>query len=114
MLTTDPLVICAIESALMLFTLYASLRDAKIRRAERVAEVVAEVVRGEKSMTALYTVYGAAIASFLVLIDNANGIEGNKVALIVLNFLCITYMFFFSTWFRNSIFFPLNQRVRKD
>jgi tellurite resistance protein TehA-like permease len=114
MLTTDPPVICAIESALILFTLYAALRDAKIRRAERGAEVVAEAVRGEKSMTALYTVYGAAIASFLVLIDNANGIEGNKVALIVLNFLCITYMFFFSTWFRNSIFFPLNQRVRKD
>lgn len=74
----------------------------------------AEVVRGDKSMATLYTVYGATIASLLVLINNAPGVEGNKVILIVLNFMCVTYAFFFSTWFRNSIFFPLNQRVRKD
>ena len=73
-----------------------------------------EAVRSDKSMTALYTVYGATVASLLVLINNASGIDGNKVALIVLNFICVTYVFFFSTWFRNSIFFPLNERVRKD
>lgn len=114
MLSTDIPVICAIESALILFALYAAFRDARIRRKENGSGFVPEVMRSDKSMAALYTMYGATVASLLVLIDNASGIEGNKVILFVLNFMCVTYTFFFSTWFRNSIFFPLNQRVRKD
>jgi hypothetical protein len=114
MYATDLFVICAIESAIFLFALYAAFCDNRIRRNERHSVAVAKVFRGEKSMTALYAMYGASVASMLVLIDNASGIDGNKVALIVLNFICITYIFFFSTWFRNSIFFPLNQRIRKD
>lgn len=114
MLVTDLLSICVIESTLVLFSLYAAFRDARIRKQERGSGHVAEVIRGDKSMTALFTVYGATTASLLVLIDNAYGIDGNKVALIFLNFTCVTYVFFFSAWFRNSIFFPLNQRVRKD
>lgn len=114
MLATDLPVICAIEAALVLFALYAAFRDARIRKKEKGSGLSAEVVRGDKSMAALYTVYGATIASLLVLINNASGVEGNKVILILLNFMCVTYAFFFSTWFRNSIFFPLNQRVRKD
>ena len=111
---TDFFVICAIESAIFLFAVYAAFCDNRIRRNGRHSVFVAEVIRGEKSMTAIYAVYGASVASMLVLINNASGIDGNKVALIVLNFICITYIFFFSTWFRNSIFFPLNQRIRKD
>jgi len=114
MLTSDLPVIFAIETVLILFTLYAVYCDARIRKNEKRSGLTAEVVRGEKSMAALYTVYGATTASLLVLINNASGLDGNKVMLIVLNFMCITYTFFFSTWFRNSIFFPLNQRVRKD
>jgi len=114
MLTTDLPVICVIESTLVLFALYAAFRDARIRKKEKQAGLTAEVIRGDKSMAPLYTVYGATIASLLVLINNASGVEGHKVSLIVLNFTCVTYTFFFSTWFRNSIFFPLNQRVRKD
>lgn len=115
MYASDLPVICAIESAILLFTLYAVFCDKRIRRNERHSSgVMPEVIRGEKSMRALYVVYGASVASMLVLIDNASGIDGNQVILIVLNFTCITYIFFFSTWFRNSIFFPLNQRIRKD
>lgn len=114
MLTTDLPVICVIESALVLFVLYGAFRDIQIRKNEKRLGVSAEVVRGEESMAAFYTVYGATIASLLVLINNASGVEGNKVVLIVMNFLCVTYAFYFSSWFRNSIFFPLNQRARKD
>jgi membrane protein insertase Oxa1/YidC/SpoIIIJ len=97
MLTTDLPVICVIESALVLFALYAAIRDARIRKNEKGSGISAEVVRGDKSMAALYTVYGATIASLLVLINNASGVEGNKVVLIVLNFMCVTYAFFFSS-----------------
>lgn len=114
MLTTDIPVIFVIESALVLFALYVAFRDSQIRKNEKGSGIFPEVIRGEKSMTALYAVYGAIIASLLVLINNESGMEGNKVVFIVLNFMCVTYVFWFSTWFRNAIFFPLNQRVRKD
>lgn len=103
-----------VQASIVLFVVWVVFRDVQIRKKEQSAEATAEVVRGEKSMAALYTVYGATIASCLVLIDNASGLEGHKVVLIVLDFLCVTYVFFFSTWFRNSVFFPLLQRVRKD
>lgn len=73
-----------------------------------------EVIRGEKSMNSLYTIYGASLASLLVLIDNAACIDGNKVILITFDFLCITYIFFFNKYFRNSVFFPLKRRIGKD
>ena len=114
MFATDPYAVCVLQTVLLVFAVYAAFRDVRIRALERTAEATAEVNRGDKSMSAIYTVYGATIASCLVLIDKASGIEGNKVVLIVLDFVCITYPFFFSTWFRNSVFFPLYQRVRKD
>lgn len=111
---TDLYTVGFVQLALIFFALFAAVKDARIRVLERSAEVKAVVKRGDASMTAVYTVYGAAIASCLVLIDNAVGFEGHKVALIALDFLCITYIFFFSTWFRNSVFFPLKRRVSKD
>lgn len=111
---TDLYAVGFVQLALMIFALFAAAKDARIRVREHLAEAKAVVKRGDASMTAVYTVYGAAIASCLVLIDNAVGLEGHKVALIALDFLCITYIFFFSTWFRNSVFFPLKRRVSKD
>ena len=114
MFSTDLPVICIIESSLILFTLFAAFREARIRRQERASGIDAEVIRGDKSMITLYAVYGATISSFLVLLNNAFGIDGNKVVLILINFICVTYLFFFSTWFRNSILFAFNQRLKKD
>jgi hypothetical protein len=111
---SDVIVLALIEVALATFAIYAALRDARIRRLDRTAEATAEVTRGEKSMNALYTAYAASIASSLVLVSNAAGIEGHKVVLIVIPFVCLTYLFYFNTWFRNSVFFPIARRLRKD
>lgn len=113
-MTTDPYVMTALQAALILFTVWAAIRDWRIRVMERVAEAKASVTRAATSMTPIYTVYGAAVASCLVLIDKASGTDGNKVVLIVIDFACLTYLFFFSTWFRNAVFFSLLQRVRRD
>ncbi|HEY8587117.1 MAG TPA: hypothetical protein VIL60_10400 [Rhodanobacter sp.] len=114
MQNSDILVVAIIETALVLFASSACLRDAHIRRRKRTAEATAEVTRDDKSMNALYTAYGASIVSSLVLITNAAGLEGHKVILIVIPFVCLTYLFYFSTWFRNAIFFPIAWRLRKD
>ena len=103
-----------VQLAITGFALYAVFRDTQIRKRERDSGVIAELIRSESSMAALYTMYGATIASCLVLIDNASGLDGHKVALILFDFLCATYVYFFSTWFRNSVFFPLKNRVHKD
>lgn len=114
MSATDLYAISLLEAALVLFTAYAVVIDARNRVRERTAEASATVTRGNKSMAALYTVYSASVAACLVLINNASSVEGHKVALIVVDYLCITYLFFFSSWFRNAVFFPLADRVRKD
>ena len=102
-----------LQTAILLFSVWAVYQDFQIRKKEHTG-ADAECIRGERSMAALYTVYGATIASCLVLIDKASGVEGHKIALIVIDFLCVTYVFFFSSWFRNSVFFPLMNQVRKD
>ena len=111
---TDTYVILILQVAIVLFTIVAIFKNSNIKKQEKASEVSAEVVRGKNSMTALYTMYGATIASCLVIIDNASGIEGHKVILIVIDFLCATYVYYFNTWFRNSIFFPLKRKVSKD
>ncbi len=111
---TDPYVMLLLQLAIVLFTVVAIFRDSKNRTLESNGGSFCEVIRGEKSMTALHTVYGATMASFLVIIDNASGIEGHKVILIVIDFLCATYVYYFSSWFRNAIFFSLKQKVDKD
>lgn len=114
MLNTDLYVILVLQLVIILFTLKALCKDKNIRKLKEAGGLSGEVVRGKESMTAIHTMYGATIASFLVLIDNASGVEGNKVLLIVIDFLCTTYLYYFSTWFRNSIFFPLKQKLSKD
>lgn len=103
-----------LQILLVLYTAYVAIRDKSIRKREMNGMAKLEIERGDKSMAGLYTVYGAAIASFLVLIDKASGVDGHKVAFIVIDFCCVTYLFFFSTWFRNSVFIPLATRIRKD
>ena len=83
MLATDTYVVFVLEIALILFSLYAVYRDRQIATLERCAEARAEVTRSDRSMAALNTVYGAAIASTLVLLNNTEVFAGNKVLLII-------------------------------
>ena len=66
------------------------------------------------SLTKFMTIIIIALSlESLVLITNADGLDGHKVALIVLPFLCLTYLFYLSVWFRNSVFFPIAQKMRQ-
>lgn len=114
MKNTDSFMMILTQISIFMFVFIATFKDLKIKGKRQLSEVKDEVIRGDKSMSALYTVYGATIASCLVLIDKALGLEGHKVILIVFDFLCVTYIFFFSSWFRNSLFFPLMAKIRKD
>ena len=110
---SDPFVLILIHFLLLALTVFAIFQDIRIRLAESRGAASLEAVRGDKSMSAIFTVYGAAMASFLVLTSEASGIEGNRVIFILLAFSCLTYLFFLSTWFRNRIFFPLMGREKR-
>ena len=114
MCETDPYIILLIQTSIVIFTVYAIFKNIIAKSIEKKSNLTAQVIRGEKSMTELHTVYAAAIASCLVLINNATGIEGHKVLLIAIDFLCITYTFYFNSWFRNSIFFCIRNNISKD
>jgi len=95
---TDPYVIILLQIAIVIFTAFAAFKDSSIRKQEKAGSASATVARGEPSMTALYSMYGATI----------------KVILIVIDFICSTYIYYFSTWFRNTVFFSLKQKVNSD
>jgi hypothetical protein len=110
----DLIVFSTIEAGLVLFAFVAVAVDLINKARSKRAEMSATVTRGESTMNALYTFYGIATVVYSLAVDAATGLEGLKVGFIALDYLCLTYLFFFSSWFRNQIFFPLLRRVRED
>ena len=73
------------------------------------------VARGEKSMELIYKIaIGVVMFIYAVAIQLSEALKGNKVLIFVLNSIALIYLFFFSSWFRNSIFFPLMKRIIVD
>jgi len=93
---------------------YAACRDAYINFKESRGSAFGVARRGENSMSIIYAGYGASMTSFLALVTNAEGVSGHKVALLVAPFISLTYLFFFSSWFRNSILFRIAGRIKND
>jgi hypothetical protein len=74
----------------------------------------ATVGRGDRSMNALYVMYGVATISCGLAVDVSQAFIGYKVLLIIFNYGSLTYLFFFNSWFRNTLVFPLFIRVQQD
>ena len=55
-------------------------------------------------MTSLFTIYGITTLVYTLAIQTARAFEGNKVIIIIVNYAVLTYLFFFNSWFENSIF----------
>jgi len=73
------------------------------------------VTRGDKSMALLYNIMtGIVMFIYTLAIQLSEALKGNKVLIFVLNSIALIYLFFFSSWFRNSIFFPLMKRIIVD
>lgn len=111
---TDKYVIAAFETTLLLTMALACIKDAISQKKAKTSECDVEVSRGDKSMNSLFTVYAASIAASLTLITNAEGVEGHTAILLIAPFASLTYLFFLSSWFRNQVFFPIANRIRKD
>jgi hypothetical protein len=111
---TDCVALAVIEVMLLGLLFISLAMDAWIRVKDRSSSAQATVVRGETSMNSLYVMYGIATVVYSLLIQVAPNLDGYRVSLIALNYISLTYLFFFSSWFRNRLFFPLLGRARKD
>lgn len=111
---SDIYLIFIIELIITVLAVYAAIKDRWILFKEKKDGLFCETRRGEKSMSIIYAGYGASMASALALVTNAEGIGGHRVALLSLDFISITYLFFFSIWFRNSVLFKISGRISKD
>ncbi len=111
---TDCVALAVVEVTLFGLLIFAFVMDAWVRVKDLSSSAQATVMRGESSMKSLYVMYGIATVVYSLLIQVAPNLDGYRVPLIVLNYISLTYLFFFSSWFRNRLFFPLLGRVRKD
>lgn len=103
----------ALLLAIFSLALSKDLRE-KYKRSRLQSGAVADVRRGEKSMAPLYTFYGIATVVFSLFVTVAEGVAGYKVTMILVNYCSLTYLFFFSSWFRNRVFYPLFERMKTD
>jgi hypothetical protein len=65
-------------------------------------------------MNGLYAMYGVATVVFALAVQVSNAATDYKVGIIVMDYAVLSYLFFFNSWFRNSIVFRILQRVRRD
>jgi len=61
------------------------------------------VKRGEKSMAALYVMFGVATALFTFTIQVAGSFVNYKVILTIVDYGFLVYLFFFNSWFRDCL-----------
>jgi len=63
----------------------------------------ASVIRGEKSMSKLHSVYVAMTFLIVLVILNVQIIENHRVIFIVIDVGVLAYLCFFNAWFRNKL-----------
>jgi len=75
--------------------------------------VTLTVTRGASSMTILYVTYGVGTVALTLAVQVAQTALGYKVAIITFDYIALSYLFFFNSWFRNLLLHLLG-RVYED
>jgi len=111
---SDVEVIVLMEAVLLVVFILSLSMDVIIFIRKRRGSLSLTIKRGERSMNALYVIYGTATVIYALEVQVSEAFIGNKVFLIAVNYVVLTYLFFFSSWFRNRILFPLLSRIKED
>jgi hypothetical protein len=70
-----------------------------------------KVIRGEGSMNAIIAGFGGFAAFYTAIVYMIVFFNEYKILFYLSNNLALGYLFFFSFWFRNRIFFPLLKTI---
>jgi ABC-type sugar transport system substrate-binding protein len=111
---SDCVALLVLHAALLVTLLLALLATARATRRRRRGYPDLAVARGERSVTGLFVLYGGATVVFSLAVQVAAAAEGHKVGLIVVDYVVLSYLFFFNTWFRNQIVFRVLARIATD
>lgn len=65
--------------------------------------VIAEVKRGDTSWSYFHIAYGFLSIIFLEIINTTEAFKGHKTLVIIIDLSMLTYLCFFSSWFRGNI-----------
>lgn len=106
----DVVVLPAVNVVLALLVLVAVLQDVRAKRSRGIG---LQVKRGENSMNFLYIFYGIASVIYALIVQVAEAAQGYKAAIIVADYLGLTYLCFFNGWFRNKVI-ALYIRIQTD
>jgi len=66
-----------------------------------------KVIRGEESMNKIIAGFGCFVAFYMTIVYMIVFFNEYKMLFYLGNNIVLAYLFFFSFWFRNRIFFPL-------
>ena len=81
----------------------------RIKRAR--SNLSTKVIRGEESMKAIIAGFGCFAAFYTAIVYMIVFFNEYKILFYLGNNLALGYLFFFSFWFRNRIFFPLLKAI---
>lgn len=109
------IVFLVIESPLLLMFILAIFMGLSewIKRRRRKLSYL-NVKRGEESMKAIYTGFAICVVFYTTIVQMAIVFNEYKILFHVFNYIVLVYLFFFSSWFRNRIFFKILKRIHKD
>jgi ABC-type transport system involved in Fe-S cluster assembly fused permease/ATPase subunit len=111
---SDVVVLKAAEIILLFVFFLSMLMELFIWIKKRRGGTSLTVKRGDHGMNFLYMMYGTVTILFALSVQVSEALKGYKVLLIVINYLTLTYLFFFNSWLRNRILFPILLRIEKD
>jgi hypothetical protein len=111
---TDPFILIIYELLLVALSIHAAYKDSVWQNRASAGDILAKMARGDSSMNTVHMVYAAAVASTLLLINDTGAFDGHKALIVFINFFGLSYLFYFSPWFRNEVFLTLLERRRKD
>ena len=107
------IVFFTIEGLLLLMVILAIFKGLFEWIERRRSNLSYEVKRGEKSMKAIITGFIFFGGVYTVIVSIIDFFNEYKVLFYVVNYISLGYLFFFSFWFRNRIFFPILKTIHK-
>ena len=102
-LVSDGSMLIALHAGLIAILLMAVFGTVKTKWRRARGSVSAEVARGARSMTILNVAFGVGTVALALAVQVADAAHGYKVAIIVFDYVALSYLSFFNSWSRNRL-----------
>lgn len=114
MCTLNAITVFVFVALIFALAVYAATRDFLSDKAIKAGACFGTVRRSDNSETRLSRVALTVVGAYVWAILAVTELEWMKIPLSVLVGACCLYLFGFSSWFRNVIFFRLARRMNED